>query len=135
MTNAMKQDTQFKVAKLNICPYYGNKVQIDCNGTMCNIQSTSATASRLSHVLHGAGRGVGQAEGGGGGGGDVPVQLQDIHRLDSTVFVSSRNLVRLRDHLACMQSACVTCAQSGKPEGSLVGWVNRLTKRATLWGN
>ena len=44
MTNAMKQDTQFKVAKLNICPYYGNKVQIDCNGTMCNIQSTSATA-------------------------------------------------------------------------------------------
>ena len=74
MTNAMKQDTQFKVAKLNICPYYGNKVQIDCNGTMCNIQSTSATASRLGHVLHGAGRGVGQAE--GGGGGDAPVQLQ-----------------------------------------------------------
>ena len=109
MTNAMKQDTQFKVAKLNICPYYGNKAQIDCNGTMCNIQSTSATASRLSHVLHGAGRGVGQAEG-GGGGGDAPVQLQDIHRLDSTVFVSSRNLVRLPDNLACMQSACVTCA-------------------------
>ena len=134
MTNAMKQDTQFKVTKLNICPYYGNKVQIDCNRTMCNIQSTSATALRLGHVLHGAGRGVGQAEG-GGGGGDAPGQLQDIHRLDSTVFVSSRNLVRLRDHLACMQSACVTCAQSGKPEGSLVGWVNRLTKRATLWGN
>ena len=133
MTNAMKQDTQFKVAKLNICPYYGNKAQIDCNGTMCNIQSTSATALRLGHVLHGAGRGVGQAE--GEGGGDAPVQLQDIHRLDSTVFVSSRNLVRLRDHLACMQSACVTCAQSGKPAGSLVGWVNRLTKRATLWGN
>ena len=127
MTNAMKQDMQFKVAKLNICPYYGNKVQIDCNGTMCNIQSTSATALRLGHFLHGAGRGVGQAE--GEGGGDAPVQLQDIHRLDSTVFVSSRNLVR------CMQSACVTCAQSCKPEGSLVGWVNRLTKRATLWGN
>ena len=67
MTNAMKQDTQFKVAKLNICPYYGNKVQIDCNGTMCNIQSTSATASRLGHVLHGAGRGVWQAEREGGG--------------------------------------------------------------------
>ena len=66
MTNAMKQDTQFKVAKLNICPYYGNKVQIDCNGTMCNIQSTSATALRLGHVLHGAGCGVGQAEGEGG---------------------------------------------------------------------
>ena len=44
MTNAMKQDTQFKVTKLNICLYYGNKVQIDCNGTICNIQSTSATA-------------------------------------------------------------------------------------------
>ena len=72
MTNSMKQDTQFKVAKLNICPYYGNKVQIDCNGTMCNIQSTSATASRLGHVLHGAGRGVGQAEGGGGGDATGP---------------------------------------------------------------